>query len=117
MFAYESMIGVPFSPLETVRVAVIGMGSRGTAHLRDLLQIDHVQVTALCDIVKEKAERGRTLVEKAGQKTPALYMKDERDFENLCKRDDVDLVYVATPWEWHAPMALVRHEQREACGD
>ena len=103
---YESMMGVPFSPLETVRVGVIGIGGRGTFHLRDLLRIEHVQVIALCDIVKEKTDRGRALVEQAGQKTPAIYTKDERDFENLCKRDDIDLVYVVTPWEWHAPMAL-----------
>jgi len=104
--SYESMIGVPFSRLETVRVGIIGIGSRGTGHLNDLLGIDHVQVTALCDIVKESAERGRALVEKAGQKTPAIYVKNELDFENLCGRDDVDLVYVVTPWEWHAPMSL-----------
>lgn len=104
--SYESMIGVPFSPLETVRVGIIGLGHRGPAHLKDLLTIDHVQVVALCDIVKEKAEMGRALVEKAGQKTPALYTKDEWDFENLCKRDDIDLVYVVTPWAWHAPMCL-----------
>ena len=103
---YESMIGVPFSRLETVRVGIIGIGARGTSHLKDLLGIDHVQVVGLCDIVKEKTESGRALVEGAGQKTPAIYLKNEWDFENLCKRDDVDLVYVVTPWEWHAPMAL-----------
>ena len=27
-------------------------------------------------------------------------------FENLYQRDDADLVYVATPWEWHAAMAV-----------
>jgi hypothetical protein len=104
--SYESMIDVPFSRRETVRVGIIGIGSRGTVHLNDLLGIDHVQVTALCDTVKEKAERGRALVEKAGQKAPDIYVKNERDFESLCKRDDVDLVYVVTPWEWHAPMVL-----------
>ena len=104
--SYESMIGMPFSRLETVRVGLIGIGSRGTGHLTDLLGIDHVQVTALCDIDREAIGKGRTLVEKAGQKTPAVYLKNERDFENLCGRDDVDLVYAATPWEWHAPMIL-----------
>ena len=103
---YDSMIGVPFSPLETVRVGIIGIGGRGTFHLRDLLGIDHVQVVALCDIVREKAEKGRKMAEEAGRGTPELYTKDERDFENLCRRDDVDLVYVVTPWSWHAPMAL-----------
>ena len=46
------------------------------------------------------------MVEKAGQNAPALYFKGERAFEELVKRDDVDLVYIATPWEWHASPAL-----------
>lgn len=104
--AYESMIGVPFPRLETVRVGIIGVGGRGLGHLNDLLAIDHVRVTAICDLVKESAEQARALVEKAGQKTPTIYAKDERDFESLCRRDDIDWVYVATPWDWHAPMIL-----------
>ncbi len=56
--------------------------------------------------MKEKTTSGAATVEKAGQKAPALYFKGERDFENLCARDDVDFVYVATPWDWHVPMAL-----------
>jgi hypothetical protein len=101
---YESMIGVPFSRHETVRVGLVGCGGRGTGHLKDLLAIPNVQVAALCDIVKEKVERGKSLVEKAGQKTPAIYLKNEWDFENLCQRDDLDLIYVVTPWNWHFPM-------------
>ena len=41
-----------------------------------------------------------------GQAEPAGYAKSETDFENLCKRDDIDLVYIATPWDWHVPMAV-----------
>ena len=45
-------------------------------------------------------------MERAGHKPPAVYASGERDFENLLKRDDVDFVYIPTPWEWHVPMCL-----------
>ena len=103
---HQSMIGVPFKRYETVRLAVVGTGLRGRGVLREFLNVPGVQVTALCDIVEEKVLQAKTLVEKAGQKTPALYFKGERGFEEAVRRDDVDFVYIATPWEWHVPQSL-----------
>ncbi len=104
--ARETMRGVPFERRETVRIGMIGVGGRGSGLLRDLLGVEGTQVTAVCDVVKEKTERAAERVEKAGQPRPALYSSGEKDFENLCQRDDVDLVYIATPWDWHVPMAV-----------
>src|SRR5262245_35936783 len=103
---YQSVIGMKFSPVNTVRLAIIGVGERGSSMLGEYLAVDNVQITALCDIVKEKTLKAQAEVEKAGQKAPALYFNGDHDFENLCKRDDIDFIYVATPWEWHVPMAL-----------
>ena len=36
---------------------------------------------------------------------PQAFSKGERDFENLTELD-LDIVYIATPWNWHVPMAL-----------
>jgi len=69
--------------------------------LREFLAIDKVVVNAVCDVVKEKCLRAAQMIEKAGQKTPAIYSNGERDFEQLSHRDDLDFVYIATPWEWH----------------
>lgn len=103
------MIGVPFErrdPPNIVRVAVVGVGLRGNSHIRDLLAVDNVQITAVCDIVPAKVAAAQARVQKAGQKQPAGYSAGERDFENLCRRDDIDLVYCATSWEWHVPVAV-----------
>ncbi len=62
----RSMMDVPFEKREP-RVAMIGLGGRGTSLLGNLLAAD-AQVVALCDIVKEKAEHGPGLVVAAGQK-------------------------------------------------
>jgi len=95
-----------FQPHDTVRVGIIGVGGRGSEMLGEFLAVENVEITALCDIVKEKVEKGQRAVEKAGQKRPASFVSGDHDFENLCKRDDIDLVYIATPWDWHVPMAL-----------
>ncbi len=113
---HGSMLGVKFAATPLMRVAVIGVGGRGTSMLPIWLAVDGVQVTAVCDIVEDKVRHAQSLVEKAGQKTPAGYFHGEHDFENLCRRDDIDFVYIATPWEWHVPMALAALSHGKHCG-
>ena len=92
--------------LATVRVGIVGVGGRGTGHVRDLLRIPGVELKAACDIVASKVENVQNLAQKAGQPRPESYTKGEQDFKRLCARQDLDLVYIATPWEWHARMAV-----------
>lgn len=103
---HDTVVGMKFAARDVVRVGILGVGGRGRSLLRDLLAVDNVQVTAICDIGKDAVLKAQAMVEKSGQKTPALYHSSERDFENLCKREDIDIVYIATPWTWHVPMAL-----------
>jgi predicted dehydrogenase len=103
---YATMAGVPFKPIERVRMAIIGVGARGQAHVSNLMALDSVDITAVCDVVPAKVAAVQEHLKKAGRQEPAGYSKGERDFENLCRRDDIDLVYIATPWEWHVPMAV-----------
>lgn len=104
--AAATMMGVPFERHETVRIAIVGTGLRGRSVLNELLAVDGVQVTALCDIVPDKAQRAAKKITDAGQPMPAMYTSGERDYENLVKRDDIDIVYTATPWPWHTPVCL-----------
>jgi predicted dehydrogenase len=100
------MIGVKFEPRDVVRLGIVGVGLRGTSTLQEFLAIDKVVVNAVCDVVKDKCVRAAQLIEKAGQKTPGIYADGERDFERLAARDDLDFIYIATPWEWHVPQVL-----------
>lgn len=102
----ETMMGVPFEPHETVRLGIVGLGNRGSAMLTQILAVPGVTVTALCDVDAGAVRAAVKTVTGQGDPAPATYSGGESDFENLCARDDVDFVYVATPWEWHAPMAL-----------
>ena len=114
--AGRSVRGMKFEKRDTVRLGIIGVGGRGTGVMREFLAVDNVEVVAVCDVVKEKTERAQKYVEKAGKKTPAAYFKNDRDFENLCKRDDIDFIYIATPWDWHAPMAIAAMNNGKHCG-
>src|SRR5438552_5338219 len=100
----STVMNLPFTPLNP-RIGIVGTGGRGTSLLQNFLATD-VQVNALCDIVPEKAQNAQTLVEKAGQKAPALYTNGDHAFEALVARDDLDVVVMATPWRWHTPMAV-----------
>src|SRR4051812_41922268 len=91
----STMAGEPFSPTNP-RIGLIGAGGRGTSLLQNLLAAD-VRVPAICDIVREKAERAKASVEKAGQAAPAVYVENEHAFEKLLERDDLEAVIIATP--------------------
>jgi Oxidoreductase family, NAD-binding Rossmann fold len=100
-----TMIGVPFEARERVKMGIIGVGGRGTSLLHDLLGVDNVEIKAICDLVPEKVEHAQKSVTDAGQAKPAGFSKGESDFKNL-NQLDLDIVYIATPWNWHVPMAV-----------
>ncbi len=90
-----------------VRVGVVGVGNRGTSLLRVLLSMKGVEVPAICDIDLQHLQRAADMVTQAGRKAPEGYSDgEERAFKSLMDRDDLDAVVVATPWEWHTPMAV-----------
>jgi hypothetical protein len=93
------------APLEKIRIAVIGL-HRGMEHVRSALGIDFADVVAVCDIVPDRAEAAAAACERAGRPRPAVYSGTERVWEQLVSRDDIDAVFIATPWNWHVPMAL-----------
>ncbi|MFF8289256.1 Gfo/Idh/MocA family protein [Streptomyces sp. NPDC016309] len=100
-----TMAGVPFERRSTVRVAVVGLGNRGGSMIDLFLAVPGVRVVAVCDPVKSKTEQAVAKVVAAGHPSPAVYAHGEDDYENLCRRGDIDLVYVATPWDLHFAMA------------
>jgi hypothetical protein len=100
-----TMIGVPFEPRERVRLGIIGVGGRGSSLLRDLLAVDNVAIKAICDVVPERVEKAQNTVTDARQPKPAGFSKGDYDFKNL-NQLELDIVYIATPWNWHVPMAV-----------
>ena len=114
--AAKTMLNVPFERHETVSIAIIGTGLRGRSVLSELLAIDGVRIAALCDVVPEKAERAVRMCTNAGKAAPPVYTNGDHAFEDVVKRDDIDFVYTATPWEWHVPVMLAAMAAGKHCG-
>jgi predicted dehydrogenase len=93
-------------PMKKVRIGFVGIGSQGGNHLRILASLKGVEITAVCDVVPERVARAKKVVTDAGGVEPAGYSGGDNDFENLCARDDIDLVFNAAPWRFHVPVAL-----------
>lgn len=93
-------------PLDTVRIGFVGVGGQGSAHVRNLLRIEGCVIRAVDDIVPEKVIRIQDLVEQAGFPRPAGYSRGPTDFVRMCEEQDLDLVFNATPWEWHVPICV-----------
>jgi len=81
-----------------IRVGVIGLGTRGTALLRALLEIEGVEVVALCDVEPRHRLRGSGIAEKAKGTRP----DDHERVDQILGRTDVDAVAVALPCDLHA---------------
>lgn len=96
--------------IDQVRIGYVGVGLQGSAHVRNLLRIEGCVIQAVCDIVPEKVQRVQDQVEQAGFPRPTGYARGQYDFQRLCQEEDLDLVYNATPWEWHVPICTAAME-------
>ncbi len=104
------MIGFAAPAIDTVRVGFIGLGMRGADAVSRFTHIPGTKITAICDIDSARTANAARPVEEAGMPAPALYFGSEDAWKQLCDRDDIDLVYIATDWLNHAPMALYAME-------
>jgi hypothetical protein len=94
------------APMDMVRIGFVGCGLQGTEHIKNLLDIEGVELRAVCDIAPEKVANAQQLAKAAGKPEPRGFTNGPRDFERLCAEADLDLVFTATPWEWHVPVML-----------
>ncbi len=93
-------------PIDRVRIGFVGVGGMGTNHVNQLLQCEGAEIVAVCDIREQHAQRASSIIRKAGQPAPTLYTRGERDFERMCEQEELDLVFTATPWQWHVPVCV-----------
>ncbi|MCW9707985.1 Gfo/Idh/MocA family protein [Fodinibius salsisoli] len=110
----------PFSIAEgkddrTVSLGFLGVGSRGTSHLNGMLNRDDVEIKAILDPNPDNLNRALDLVEEAGQERPEGYSKEE-EYIDLCERDDLDGVIIASPWRFHAQQAVAAMENGKYAG-
>jgi predicted dehydrogenase len=81
-------------PGDRVALAVIGTGSRGQFHVRELGKLaDRVAITAVCDVYRPNLERAAQLAARTWGAIPY----QTADYREALARKDVDAVIIATP--------------------
>jgi predicted dehydrogenase len=84
---------------EALRVAAIGVGTRGHYLLQEVQKIARVEVTVISDLYQGNIARAKAICRNAR-------VRVEPDWEKAVAAADVDAVIIATPDFWHAPMVL-----------
>lgn len=96
-------------PIDTVRVGFIGLGMRGPSAVYRFTYIDGVKITALCDLEADRVENSQKILTGKGLPRAVSYSGVDA-WKELCERDDIDLVYICTPWQVHVEMAVYAME-------
>lgn len=105
----SSMLKFAADPIPVVRVGFVGLGMRGPGAVERFTHIEGVEVKALCDLYADRAEGCQKYLESAGMARADVYSGEE-GWKQLCERDDLDLVYICTPWLLHVPVAVYAME-------
>jgi predicted dehydrogenase len=105
-----NMCGYAAPKLETVRIGFIGLGNRGPGAVGRMSHIDGVEIIALCDLRPDRIDVAKERISNTAH-DPVTYSGNEEVWKELCERDDIDLVYICTPWHLHTPMAVYAMKQ------
>ena len=90
-------------PNDKITAAVIGTNGRGLAHVGCLTSLPGVEITHICDVDDRAIAKGL----KATLKSQKTEPKGVKDFRKILEDKSIDVVTIATPDHWHAPMAIL----------
>ena len=90
---------------EGLRIGLIGAGSRSREHVRNILALGG-NLVAVCDILDSAIDATKKLISDKKGSSPKIYTGHERAFEEMLEKESFDAVVIASPWEWHVPMAV-----------
>ncbi len=105
----EHVLALRADPIDTVRVAIIGLGMRGQGAVRRMSFIEEARIVVLADVIPESVERAQQTLVDMGR-PPAIAYTGVDDWKEIARRDDVDLVYICTHWDLHTPIAVYSME-------
>lgn len=106
----KSVLALRTAPMDTVRVAFIGLGMRGKGAVSRFTNLEGVKIVALCDLVESNVKKSQEILTKKGLPAAAEYFATDEDWKKVCEREDVDLIYNCADWEMHTPIAVYAME-------
>ena len=99
-YAFQGLKG------KKIRVGFVGIGSRGSGAVHRVSMIPGVDIVALCDKNPDRVKENQAwLAARKYRIVPKGYVGDEA-YKDLCDFGECDVVYCATPWALHQPVAL-----------
>ena len=89
--------------MKTIKMSIIGLGGRGTWWLGELLKMEDVEITAVCDIHEDRMQRGRKMCfDKYGHD-----VFGSTDWKEVIAQDDgSEAVMITTYWNDHVKIAI-----------
>lgn len=101
-----SALGFPFiarsqSPNSEIRVGIIGFNGRGQSHISDLLKINGVKITGLCDVDAAVLGKAKDSLSKTGQTISTF-----TDARKMLDSKEIDAISTATPNHWHSLIGI-----------
>ena len=95
--------------LKEIRMAIIGVGGRGHAHLKQLAYIEGTEIVGICDLHEDLVNRSVSSCLEVGNgrhQDIAKYFGGENQWKKMLKKVKPDAVIIATNWNNHAQMAI-----------
>ena len=104
------MGGFSAPKLDTVRIAFIGVGARGSGHLRSLASLEGVEIVAISDLYEDSCKKISKVASEIGKgerhDNIAQYWGDENKWKLMLEEIKPDAVFISTNWNNHASMAI-----------
>ena len=105
------LVGFAAEPIDTVGVGFVGLGMRGSDAVERYVYVPGSKIAAICDIETARVDSSLSYLKRLDIPLPAAYSGEEESWKQLCENPDVDLVYIATDWLHHVPVALYAMQQ------
>jgi predicted dehydrogenase len=83
---------------ETINIGCIGTGGRCRRLMESLREIPGVRIAAVCDVWDVHLAKAKELADPKAFAT--------KDYHAVLRRNDIDVVLIASPNHWHVPMTV-----------
>lgn len=101
----KTVLELRCEPLPFVRIGLVGLGRRGMKTLERYAHIGGAVINCLADTDPARLEEAGEKLARSGR-PQALALSGADAWQEVCRRADVDLVYICTDWATHCEMAV-----------